>query len=497
MKYQFIILIIIAAVFSNCQNQKKPKQEKQQIKQQEEQSKLPQEKKVTKQKPNIVYILADDLGYGDLSCYGQTKFKTPNIDKMADEGMLFTQHYAGTTVCAPSRSSLMTGQTTGHTFIRGNKEWQPEGQYPIEAKAFTIAELLKEAGYTTGGFGKWGLGFVGTEGDPNKQGFDEFYGYNCQRMAHNYYPGHLWDNDKKIILEGNTGDKFGEYAPKLIHQRALQFIEKNRDKPFFLYYPTTIPHAELLLPKKYLKKFRGKYLPERKYKGAEFGDKRFREGAYGTQPESHAAFAAMVTLLDKQVGEVLAKLKELGLEKNTLVIFTSDNGPHHEGGADPDYFNSNGIYKGYKRDLYEGGIREPMIAWWPGKIKAGTTNNHISAFWDMMPTFAEMAGVKPPKNIDGISMLPTLLSKKGQKQHDYLYWEFHEGGGKKALRKGDWKLVSRFINKPDKTTMELYNLKTDPGEKKNVAKKHPDILKELITLMASARTESKVYPFKK
>ncbi len=487
MKYQFIILLVIAVVFTNCQNQKKQKQEQKQNK----------EQNVAKAKPNIVYILADDLGYGDLSCYGQEKFKTPNIDKMAAEGMLFTQHYAGTTVCAPSRSSLMTGQTTGHTFIRGNKEWQPEGQYPLESRAVTIAEILKAAGYTTGGFGKWGLGYIGTEGDPNNQGFDEFYGYNCQRMAHNYFPGHLWDNNKKVILKKNTGDKFVTYAPELIHKRALKFIEKNSDKPFFLYYPTTIPHAELLLPGKNIEQFRGKFLPERKYKGAEFGDKRFREGAYGSQAECHAAFVAMVTLLDKQVGEVLAKLKELGLDKNTLVIFTSDNGPHKEGGADPDYFNSNGIYKGYKRDLYEGGIREPMIAWWPGKIKAGTTSNYVSAFWDMMPTFAEMAGVKPPENIDGISMLPTLLGEKGQKQHDYLYWEFHELGGRKAIRKGDWKLVSYNVDKPEITTIELYNLKTDPGEENNVAKDHPDIVKQLMQLMASARTQSKVFPFKK
>jgi arylsulfatase A-like enzyme len=471
------LLLTSVIVFTSCQNQ---------------------QKKVTKQqKPNIVYILADDLGYGDLSCYGQEKFKTPNIDKMAAEGMLFTQHYAGCTVCAPSRSSLMTGQTTGHTFIRGNKERQSEGQYPLEASAVTIAEILKEAGYVTGGFGKWGLGFVGTEGDPNKQGFDEFYGYNCQRMSHNYFPDHLWDNDKKVILKENTEDKFVEYAPELIHKRALQFIEKNKNKPFFLYYPNTIPHAELLLPEENLKTFRGKFLPEKKYKGAEFGDRNFRTGSYGTQPESHAAFAAMVTLLDKQVGDVLDKLKELELDKNTIVIFTSDNGPHKEGGADPDYFNSNGIYKGYKRDLYEGGIREPMIAWWPGKIEAGTTNNHISAFWDMMPTFAELVGVKVPENIDGVSMLPTILGKKGQLQHNYLYWEFHESGGRKALRKDDWKLINYNINKPEKTTVELYNLINDPGEENNVAEKYPETVKELTTLMNSARTESKIFSFKK
>ncbi|GAB1453461.1 hypothetical protein MASR2M47_35170 [Draconibacterium sp.] len=355
--------------------------------------------------------------------------------------------------------------------------------------------MLKDAGYVTGAFGKWGLGYIDTEGDPNNQGIDEFYGYNCQSLAHNYYPGHLWDNHEKVILEGNTGDEFGQYAPELIHKRALQFIEKNKDKPFFLFYPNTIPHAELLLPEENLAQFRGKFLPENNYKGAEPGSPGFREGPYGTQPESHAAFAAMVTLLDKQVGEVLEKLKELGLENNTIVVFTSDNGPHLEGGADPDYFNSNGKLKGYKRDLYEGGIRVPMLAWWPGKIEAGSTNEHISAFWDVLPTFAELAGVEAPANIDGISFLPSLLKKEGQKKHDYLYWEFHEQGGRKALRKGDWKLVQYNVFDTEKTTTELYDLATDIGEENNVAAEHPEIVSELVELINSARTESADFPF--
>jgi len=475
MKNQILLLLIILVVVS-CQT--KPANNEQEV-----------------SKPNIVYILADDLGYGDLSCYGQTHFNTPNLDKMTGEGMLFTQHYAGTTVCAPSRSALMTGQHTGHTPIRGNKEWKPEGQWPIPDQAYTVAELLKEAGYTTGAFGKWGLGFVGTEGDPNEQGFDEFYGYNCQRMAHNYYPGHLWHNQQKITLEGNSGDGFATYAPKMIHEQALKFIEDNKDKPFFLYYPNVIPHAELLLPEENLAEFRGQFLPEKEFKGAEPGDKNFRIGGYGTQPEGHAAFAAMVTLLDKQVGEVLAKLKELGLDENTIVIFSSDNGPHLEGGADPDYFDSNGPLQGYKRDLYEGGIREPMIAWWPKQIEAGTQTDHISAFWDVMPTVAEIAGVTAPDNIDGISFLPTLLGQKDQKQHDYLYWEFHEKGGRKALRKGDWKFVSYNVNNPEKTTVELYDLSADLGEENNLADKNPELVKELQQLMKQARTESEVFPF--
>ena len=452
------------------------------------------QQKTVQQKPNIVYILADDLGYGDLSCYGQTKFSTPNIDQLAKEGMLFTQHYAGCTVCAPSRSSLMTGQHTGHTFIRGNKEWQPEGQYPLEADAVTLAEILKDAGYVTGAFGKWGLGYPGSEGDPNMQGFDEFFGYNCQRMAHNYYPGHLWDNQKKVMLEGNSGDQFEVYAPELIHERALQFIDKNKNKPFFLYYPTTISHAELLLPEKNLVEFRSKFLPEKEFKGAEPGDKNFREGAYGTQMESHAAFAAMVTLLDKQVGELMDKLNELGLDKNTLVIFSSDNGPHLEGGADPDYFDSNGPLKGYKRDVYEGGIRVPMIAVWNGKIVAGSQSDHISAFWDVLPTVAEMAGVKTPENIDGISFLPTLLGKE-QQEHEYMYWEFHEQGGRKAIRKGDWKLVQYNVSKPLETTTELFNLSEDISEENNLADQNPEKVEELLKLMDSARTESEIFPF--
>jgi len=448
------------------------------------------------QKPNIVYILADDLGYGDLSCYGQKHFQTPNIDRLAKEGMLFTQHYSGCPVCAPSRSSLMTGQHTGHTPIRGNKEWKPEGQWPLPASSITIPEMLKSVGYTTGGFGKWGLGFVGTEGDPNSQGIDQFYGYNCQRLAHNYYPGHLWDNQQKIVLAGNAGDQFGEYAPELIQQHVLQFIENNKNKPFFLYYANTIPHAELLLPQKNMEAFRGKLLPEKSFKGTNPGDKGFREGPYGTQPEAHAAFAAMVTKLDQQVGEVLDKLKELGLDSNTLVIFSSDNGPHQEGGADPDYFDSNGPLRGYKRDLYEGGMREPMLARWPGKIKAGSRSEHISAFWDVMPTIAALTGAKTPANIDGISFLPTLLSQKGQQQHDYLYWEFHEQKGRQAVRKGNWKLVCYQVQDPAKATTELYDLGSDIGETKNVAGLHPEIVEELSALMKGARTPSEVFTFR-
>uniref|UniRef100_UPI0025931038 sulfatase-like hydrolase/transferase n=1 Tax=Carboxylicivirga marina TaxID=2800988 RepID=UPI0025931038 len=303
----------------------------------------------------------------------QTKFSTPNIDKLAAKGIKFTQHYSGSTVCAPSRSSLMTGQHTGHTFIRGNREHKPEGQYPIRAEDFTIAELFKQAGYATGAFGKWGLGYPGSEGDPNNQGFDTFFGYNCQMLGHHYYPYFLRSNQDSLVLEANAGQKTGIYAPNLIHDKTLKFIEDHKDESFFCYVPSIIPHAELFAPEEYMEKFRGKYDPEHAYKGLDKG-KGFRKGRYGSQPESHAAFAAMVTLLDDQVGEIVDKVEELGLSDNTLIIFTSDNGPHKEGGAQPDYFNSNGAYKGYKRDLYEGGIRVPFIASWPGQIKAGTTS---------------------------------------------------------------------------------------------------------------------------
>jgi len=447
------------------------------------------------QQPNIIYILADDLGYGDLSCYGQKLFKTPNIDQLAESGIKFTQHYSGSTVCAPSRSALMTGQHTGHTYIRGNKEVKPEGQHPLKDEAFTIAESLKAIGYVTGAFGKWGLGSPASEGDPNNQGFDVFYGYNCQRMGHNYYPYHLWHNQNKEMLTGNQGTKAEQYGPELIHEQALKFIDDNKDKPFFLYYATIIPHAELFAPESYMSKHRGRYEPEKQYRGVDEGEN-YRLGPYGSQPEAHAAFAAMINVLDDHVGEIIAKLKAEGIYKNTLIIFTSDNGPHLEGGADPDYFNSNGIFKGYKRDLYEGGIRVPMIAAWHGRIKPDTETDHLSAFWDVFPTLAELTGASLPAGVDGISFLPVLTGENNQqKQHDYLYWEFHELGGRKAIRKDNWKLVMYNVFTPEKTSVELFDLQTDPGEEHNLANQYPDLVKDLTELMTNAHTESEVFPF--
>jgi len=445
-------------------------------------------------KPNIIYMLADDLGYGDLSCYGQTHFETPNIDRLAAEGMRFTNHYSGATVCAPSRCALMTGKHGGHTYIRGNKEFKPEGQHPMPDTEFTIAKMLREQQYVTGAFGKWGLGFVGTTGDPNVQGFDQFYGYNCQRMAHNYYPDHLWENDQRIELSGNANRGIDQYAPELIHENALDFIRQNRDTNFFLFYPSVIPHAELLIPEKYLKEFRGKFTPEMAYEGVDDGDS-YRIGPYGSQPESHAAFAAMVTLLDQQVGEVMDLVSELGLAENTLIIFTSDNGPHLEGGADPDYFDSNGPLTGYKRDLYEGGIRVPMIARWTDHIQEGSTNDHVSAFWDVMPTFAEITHANIPAEIDGISFLPTLQGKEEQPKHDYLYWEFHEKGGRQALRKDHWKIVRYDIKTDPDRPIQLFDLAADPSEQNDLAKVNPEKLKELTDLMLNARTTNPIFKF--
>jgi arylsulfatase A len=443
--------------------------------------------------PNIIYILADDLGYGDLSCYGQKKFSTPNIDRLAHEGMLFTQHYTGCTVSAPSRSCLMTGLHTGHTPIRGNKEFKPEGQWPLPAGSFTVAEMLKTRGYVTGAFGKWGLGYVGTEGDPNSQGFDEFYGYNCQSLAHNYYPGHLWHNSEKVLLPENDSGKTGAYSADLIHKAALDFLEKNKNQQFFLYYPTTIPHAELFAKEEYMKKFRGKFDPEKSFKGTDSGPT-FRLGPYGSQAYPHSAFAAMITELDDYVGELLSKLTELGLDNNTIVIFASDNGPHLEGGADPDYFDSNGELRGYKRDLYEGGIRTPMLVRWPGKVTAGSTSDHISAFWDIMPTFAEITGADIPEGTDGISFMPLLTGKK-QKQHKYLYWEFHEQGGKIAARMGKWKAVKLNIDKSPQGTMELYDLSRDIGETNDIALSNPLIIKKMNAIMKQAHVKSEIFPF--
>lgn len=473
-----LIFLFALILFTNCNNTApKPKNSK---------------------PPNIIYILADDLGYGDIGVYGQTLFETPNLDRLAKGGMQFLQHYSGSTVCAPSRSALMTGQHTGHTFIRGNSErgftLENEGQYPLASEELTIAEALKEAGYRTAAFGKWGLGYPGSEGAPNSQGFDQFYGFNCQRVAHNYYPTHLWDNQLKEDLKGNDGNTAQTYAPELIHQKALSFLEENKDAPFFMFYPSVIPHAELVAPEEYMVKYRGKFLPEKKHVNAKKKDG-YSVSGYNSQVESHAAFAAMVNILDDQVGEIMDKVHELGIAENTLIIFTSDNGPHKEGGADPDYFDSNGPLKGYKRDLYEGGIRVPMMAYWPSKIQPGSTSNHPSAFWDFFPTAIEIAGVKKEfTGIDGISFLPTLVGKE-QKSHPYLYWEFLERGGRQAVLMNKWKGIRLNMAKNPDAPIELYRLTDDIGEENNLAQEYPQIVKKMDRLMKEAHVNSEIFSF--
>jgi arylsulfatase A len=422
-------------------------------------------------KPNIIFVLADDLGYGDLSCYGQKRFTTPNLDKLAAEGMRFTQVYAGSTVCAPSRCALMTGFHTGHALVRGNKA---NGGVPLRPEDVTVAELLKQANYVTGAFGKWGLGVEGTTGHPNQQGFDEWFGYLDQTHAHFYYTDHLYKNSEKVAFNGKP------YSHDLIVDSAFDFIKRNKDQPFFLYFSLTIPHASLEVPDDSLKKYLGKY-PEQPFPG----------GHYTKQETPRAAFAAMIDRLDQTVGRMMALLKELGMDEDTIVFFTSDNGPHQEGGGDPVFFNSSGPLRGIKRDLYEGGIRVPMIARWPAKIKAGAVSNQVWAFWDFLPTAAAIAGVQVAKNIDGISMLPVLLGKE-QRNHQYLYWEFFERNFQQAMRFKNWKAIRREAGKP----VELFNLDADIGEQDNVAAKHPDVVAHIEKLLKQARTESAVWPVK-
>jgi len=449
-------------------------------------------------KPNIIFILADDLGYGDLGFLGQKYIETPVIDGLAAKGMFFTNFYSGATVCAPSRSAFMTGLHTGHTPIRGNTEVQPEGQRPMPDSVMTVSKLMQKAGYVTGAFGKWGLGFPGSEGDPVNQGFDQFFGYNCQRSAHRYYPDYLWDNFQKVDLPGNDWTTKGDYAPDLIQEKTLKFIEKNQDKPFFLFMPIVMPHAELAAPDdEILAKYKAKFPNEAPFvtarKGADYGPEMIIT-AYQSQEYPHATFAAMVERIDSYVGQVVEKLEELGLAENTIIIFASDNGAHQEGGADPDFFDSNGPFRGYKRDLYEGGIRTPMVAYWPGKIKAGSESDQAFAFWDLLPTFSELAGITPAKKTDGISFVPTLLGNAQQKTHDYLYWEFHEQGGKQAIRQGNWKGIKLQVFGAEKPVLELYDLSKDPSESTNLAAQNPEKMQELAQLMDEAHTSNSQFP---
>lgn len=432
------------------------------------------------EKPNLVYLLLDDAGYGDLSCYGQQKFATPNMDRLAAEGLRFTQHYSGSTVCAPTRCCLMTGVHTGHSYVRGNREVRPEGQSPMPSDIVTLPRLLKQAGYTTGAFGKWGLGAPGSPSDPAHH-FDVFFGYNCQREAHTYYPKHLWNNFEKVPLDGQT------HSADVIMSEALEFVRANQEKPFFLFLPVTIPHAAMHATEEYLAPFRKKF--------PQFENK---VGRYANTETKNpiAAFAGMMTQVDAHLGQLMQLLDELNLDDRTLVMLSSDNGPHKEGGHDPKFFDSNGPLRGHKRDLYEGGVRAPLIARWPGKIAEGNESAMISAHWDMLPTFCELAGVAVPQLVDGVSLVPELTGQSDkQRQHEYLYWEFYEQGGKRAARFGDWKAVQLNVNKDRNAPIELYFLPEDIGETNNVADDHPEVVARAIKIFADAHTPSEFWSF--
>lgn len=435
--------------------------------------------------PNIIFIFADDLGYGDIGSYGQQKIKTPNIDALAKNGLKFMQFYAGSTVCAPSRASFMTGLHTGHTPVRGNKTFEPEGQTPLPDSSVTIAMELQKAGYRTAAFGKWSLGFVTTSGAPSKKGIETFFGYNCQSLAHNYYPDHLWNNDKRIDLTDNP-ESNTVFSADLIHQKAIEFIDEQKmDKPFFLYLPYTLPHVDLTPPHDSIYNYYVQLFNEPPLKET---DKRNLNKTY-VELYPHAAFAAMVARLDKYVGEIVAMVNEKGIAENTLIIFSSDNGPHREKGGDPDFFDSNGKFRGIKRDLYEGGIRVPMIISWKGKIKEGSTTDHVTALWDLFPTFQEIANISVEKNIDGISILPLLMNKP-QPDHEYLYWELHEAGGKQAVLWKNWKAVKLNVSIGKNEPLELYDIAKDPSEEMNVAAENKEIVKQIEAFMKEAHQKN-------
>jgi len=448
-------------------------------------------------KPNVIFILCDDLGYGDLGCYGQKKNKTPNIDALAQEGLLFTDHYSGSTVCAPSRSVLMTGQHTGHTPVRGNgaRGLRPDGSDPraLPAETYTIPKMFKSAGYRNGMFGKWGLGEIDNTGNAVKQGFDAFFGYYNQSHAHTFYPDYLFDNDTRIELDGNT------YSHDLIWNKGMDFIRKNAESgtPFFCYYSITVPHASMSAPEKLHEKWRKVY-PEFDKVIGKYGGKDMGKDSEVINPI--AGFAAMIENLDNQVGTLMAELQKLGIDQNTLVIFTSDNGAHHEGGHDPEFWDSNGPLRGLKRNLTEGGIRTPMLMRWPVRIKAGRRSDHISAFWDFLPTFAEMAGatVPPDAAVDGITLLPIISGQtEAQKQHKALYWAFNEGVAKQAIRAGKWKLIRYRNNETGEHEIHFYNLEKDIGEETNLAQTYPEVVTECIKLMDEQHSESPYYPIEK
>ncbi|MGV3538475.1 MAG: arylsulfatase [Rufibacter sp.] len=457
---------------------------------------------VGQKRPNIIYILTDDLGYGDLSCYGQKNFQTPNLDKLAAQGIQFTQHYAGSPVCAPSRASLMTGRDPGHSRVRGNYEKSALGfgsGYPLEPNDVTLAEVVKLAGYRTALIGKWGLGMTSTPGAPEKQGFDEMYGFLNQAHAHYQFPDYLFRNGKKEVLPENQNGKRGKYSNDIFTKEAVQYIARQKkEQPFFLYLAYVTPHAELIVPEDSIfHHFKGKFKekPFIKSKQGSNGVEDF--GAYASQPYPAAAYAAMVVRIDLDVAKIMAQLKKMGLDQNTVVMFSSDNGSHKEGGADPAALQSNGHLRGAKRDVYEGGIRVPFIVHWPAQIKQPMVSDHVSAFWDVMPTFAEVAGVNLQKagiKTEGISLLPTITGNSAQqKTHPYLYWEFHESkASSQAIRSGNWKAVRQ--NPAGK--IELYDLGKDEGETKDVAAENKAVVKKMESILAGAREPHELWPLK-
>jgi len=461
---------------------------------------------LSQQKPNIIYIYADDLGYGELGSYGQMKIKTPNLDRMAKEGMRFTQHYSSSAVCAPARCMLMTGKHGGSSYIRGNYELggfldsEEKGQIPLKSEEFTVAELVKQKGYTTALVGKWGLGMNGTEGSPNAQGFDYYYGYLDQKQSHNYYPTHLWENEKwdtlnqpyinvhKILDPKTATDtdfdyfKGKVYAPEKMTEKALKFIDNNKENPFFLYLPYTIPHASLQAPEEWIKQYIGLF-EEKPYYG---------QNGYASTKYPLSTYAAMISYLDAQVGIIMDRIKELGLDENTIIMFSSDNGTTFNGGVDAAFFNSVDNLKGLKMDLYEGGIREPFIARWPGKIRAGSTSDLISAQYDFFATIADLTNQKV-KNTDGISFLPELLGNKSkQKKHEYLYFEYPEKGGQIAIRMGDWKGVKSNLKKNPNALWEIYNLGSDRNETVDVSNQNSKLVKRFEEILKKEHQTSAV-----
>ena len=441
-------------------------------------------------RPNILLIQADDLGYGDLSVYGQTRFQTPALDKLAREGTRFTQYYSGSTVCAPSRAALLTGKHTGHAWIRGNGAL-PEGDVPLAADEVTIAEVLRASGYRTGLVGKWGVGQPGTPGMPDKQGFEYAFGFLDQRHAHRQFTDHFYRNGERVPV-----DLEKEYAGDLFTKEAAAFIERADARPFFLYLNYTVPHAELRAPEDAVAPYRGKF-PEQPFVNAKAdavpsGSRPDTPSlGYRSQPVPHAAFAAMITRMDRDIGRLVDLLAARGIDQRTLILFTSDNGPHKEGGADPDFYNSSGGLRGIKRDLYEGGIRVPMIARWTGRIPAGRVSASPWAHWDLLPTLSELAGGKAPAGLDGISMVRTLQGQP-QPDHPAFYWEFHERGFQQAVRMGQWKAVRLKPGEP----LELYHLERDPAEKQNVATANAGVVAKIEAYLKTARTDSARWPGK-